>query len=197
MLEAFSLPIVHQTASEETLRDHQNKLSKMRRAQDAWWDFKDISHFGFLLLCSNLSHHIRQMHENGPEDFALPMPLFVDEGLAKAGTSVDLPNWGDVIEGPRAQFCNSKSTPGIQIADFAAFATSRTQWIMAQQKLGAPVKRGDLQFLKTTSGLNILNLPMVALSVENLSREAYEFVLARDRRTKGLESRPKGSSRKR
>ncbi len=196
IFESFSLPIVHQTTSEETLSDHENTLSQLVRTPGSWWDLKDVSHFGFLLLCFNVSRHVLELYQNGPEDFILPMPLIVDEGLAKAGTSIDLPNWGTVIDGPRAQFVSSKETAGIQMADFAAFSISRTQWTMAQQKLGVTVKRGDLELLKTTSGFNILNLPQVPFSIDNLSKEGYEFVLARDRRTKGLSNRPNALPRK-
>jgi len=190
ILESFLLPILHQTASEETLHDHQNTLSKFVKAPGSWWDISDVSHFGFLLLCYNLSRNLHELHKNGPNDFILPMPLFVDEGLAKAGASIPLPNWGSAIDGPTAQFCSSKDNPGIQIADFAAFAISRTQWIIAQQQLGVPIKRGDLEFLKTTSGFNILNLPMVPFSNENLSKDSYEYLLMRDRGIKGLSNRP-------
>jgi len=196
ILEAFSLPILHQTASEETLHDHQNTMSRFIKAPDSWWDISDVSHFGFLLLCHNLSRNLHELHQNGPNDFILPMPLFVDEGLAKAGASIPLPNWGSAIDGPTAHFCNSKDNPGIQIADFAAFAISRTQWIISQQKLGNPIKRGDLQFIKTTSGFNILNLPMVHFSNKNISKESYEYLLMRDRDMKGLPRRPQKSPRK-
>jgi len=197
LFEGFELPIVHQTASEETLRDHPHLISEWRREPGAWWNIKDVSHFGFLFLCSNVSRYIREMNQDHPDEFPLPMPLYVDEGLAKEGAKVDLPNWEDVIEGPQAQFCSSKSVPGIQLADFAAFAISRTQWIMVQQKLGGQLKKGDLEFLKLTSKLNVLNLPNYNFSTENVSQEAYEFLLARDRRIKGLESRPGQSTQKR
>jgi Protein of unknown function (DUF3800) len=121
----------------------------------------------------------------------LPLPAYVDEGLAKAGTCIGLPNWGDVIEGQKVLFCGSRENVGIQIADFAAFAISRTQWITIQQKLGEPVSKGDMLFLKTTARLNVLNLPMVAFSTDNLSRESYEFFLSRDRQEKGLPARPR------
>ena len=124
------------------------------------------------------------------------MPLIVDEGIAKAGVSIDLPNWGSVIAGQKALFSTSKDTPGIQIADFAAFAISRTQWIMAQQRKEASVKRGDLEFLKMTSGLNILNLPMLPFWPNNISKGAYESVLGEGRRMKGLPGRPTASRRK-
>lgn len=190
ILESFSLPIVHQTASEELLHDHERVFSRLVKSPNSRWDIKNVSHLGFLLLCSNLSRYIAELHKQGPKDFILPMPLMVDEGIAKEGGSIDLPNWGSVIAGQKALFSTSKDTPGIQIADFAAFAISRTQWILAQQKIGSPVKRGDLEFLKMTSGLNILNLPMLPFWPNNISKEAYESTLEEDRRMKGLPSRP-------
>ena len=84
------------------------------------WDIHNVDHFGLLLLCSNLFKYIGDLHKKGPRDFDLPMPLIVDEGIAKAGENIELPNWGDRIAGPKAEFRSSKDTPGIQIADFAA-----------------------------------------------------------------------------
>jgi hypothetical protein len=191
LLSRFALPIVHQTVSEETLNDHPGIREKLVRPAGWWWDPANTSHFGFLVLCFNLCAYLRQMNQDTPAEFSLPMPLFVDEGLAAAGTTIGLPGWGDVIEGQRAHFCDSANSPGIQIADFAAFAIARTQWIMVQQRVGRAIKKGDLEFLKTTSDLNLVNLPKVAVSPENISKEAYEFLLSRDRRKKGLPPRPK------
>lgn len=191
IVEQFQLPILHQTVSNETLADHSLAFSQVARADGAWWDIKDIAHFGFLVLCRQLADHLRDFSKEYPEDFKLPMPLFVDEGLSKAGTDVHLPNWGDAIAGPVARFRNSKDLPGIQIADFVAFAISRTQWIMTQQKLGEPPKKGDLLFLETINKFNLLNIPLIPFSKENLSKDAYEFVLSGDRKRKGLSPRPK------
>ena len=191
IFESRSLPVVHQTVSAETLNDHQEIFSRFKPAPGSWWNIKDVSHLSFLFLCSTVSKHLRELSAECPQDFKLPLPTFVDEGIAKAGTSIALPNWGDVIEGQKILFGNSKDRPELQIADFAAFSISRTQWVMAQQKLGKSVSRGDLEFLKTTSNLNILNLPKVAFSIDNISRESFELVLSRDRSEKGLPSRPR------
>ena len=75
ILESFSLPIVHQTASEETLHDHERVFSRLVKAPNSRWDIKNVSHFGFLLLCSNLSRYIAELHKQGPKDFVLPIPL--------------------------------------------------------------------------------------------------------------------------
>ncbi|MFN2099618.1 DUF3800 domain-containing protein [Altererythrobacter sp. MF3-039] len=196
LLDYFQLPVIHQTASEESYADAERFWAKVRKAEGVWWDIKEVSHLGFLMLCHQLARYLRELHQDGPQNFKLPMPLFVDEGLAKAGVDVELPNWGDVIEGPKVQFRESHKTPGIQIADFAAFAISRTQWVMAKQELGSPVKEADLKMLQTTSNMNILNLPKLVMNVENISKKAYEFGLMKDRKNKGLSPRPKSPKRK-
>ena len=194
ILESFSLPIVHQTASEETIHENKNVFANWVKSPTSRWDIHDVSHLGFLKLCSNLSRHIQKLQKQDPKDFKLPLPLVVDEGIAKAGARLDLPNWGSVISGQKAQFSNSKDTPGIQIADFAAFVISRTQWIMAKQEQESSIKRGDLAFLKLTTGLNILNLPELPFWSNHISKQAYESALDEDRRIKGLQVRTTDST---
>jgi hypothetical protein len=186
ILESFSLPIVHQTTSKESLRDYDPVFSRLSKSTNSWWDIKNVSHLGFLLLCSNLFRYISGLRNEGSKDFEAPMALVVDEGIAKAGSNIDLPNWGSVIAMQKVFFSRSVDTPGIQIADFAAFTISRTQWIMAQQKKGQAVKRGDIEFLKMTARLNIINLAMLPFWSRNISQEGYESALEEDRRIKGL-----------
>lgn len=191
IVESFALPIVHQTASAETLNDHRKTLSPFKRLPGSWWDPGNIAHFGLLFLCWNVSQYLKQFGADCPGDFKLPFHTYIDEGLAKAGTSIELPNWGDVFEDQKIMFCKSKDRAELQIADFAAFSISRTQWIMAHQTVGKEVSKGDLEFLRTTSGFNVLNLPKIEFSTDNISRESFEFVLSRDRHEKGLPNRPR------
>ena len=90
-----------------------------------------------------------------------------------------------------AVHANSQDVAGIQIADFAAFTISRTQWTVTQRQLGTPVSRSDEEFLSFGSDLNIVNLPMVPIAKSNLSKESFEFILERDRMNKGLPRKPK------
>lgn len=81
------------------------------------------------MLCSQVSKSVRVLRARGPQDFDLPFPLFADEGILPAGRDRALPNWADLIEGSKVRFRNSADGPGLQLADFAAFAINRTQWI--------------------------------------------------------------------
>jgi hypothetical protein len=66
IMESFALPVIHQTASAETLNDHHQTLSQLQRAPGAWWDIKNIDHFGFLLLCSNVSKYLQITRKVSP-----------------------------------------------------------------------------------------------------------------------------------
>lgn len=185
-----TLPIVHVTTSQETLNDHTEFFERHRAKPNQFWNFS-VPHFGFLRMCVEVADYVREMREDGHPDFKNPLPMFADEGLAVAGASIPLPNWEDVIAGPSVNFATSQEIAGIQIADFAAFTITRTQWIVVQRELGTPVSRAEEEFLSYGAGLNIVNLPKYAASKINLSKDSYEFFLERDRVAKGLPRKPR------
>ena len=188
-LTSMTLPIVHVTTSQETLNDHSGSIGQWRFKPNQFWK-TSIPHLGFLRLCMEVSDYVREMREDGHPDFDGTLPLISDEGLAAEGRSVPLPNWGDVISGPTVKFARSQDVAGIQIADFAAFTISRTQWIIVQRQMGTPLSRSDEEFLSYGSGLNIVNLPMVEVVETELSKESYELLLQQDRATKGMAKKP-------
>ncbi|MGM0743177.1 MAG: DUF3800 domain-containing protein [Pseudomonadota bacterium] len=183
------LPIVHVTTSQETLNDHAETVGRFRADPKQFWNMS-VPHIGFLRMCIEVADYVREMREDGHPDFKNPLPVFADEGLAVAGVSIRLPNWEDVIAGPLVNFAASQDVAGIQIADFAAFTIARTQWTVAQRKLGTPVSRSDEEFLTYGSGLNVVNLPKMAVAKSNLSKDSHEFILERDRVSKGLLRKP-------
>lgn len=192
LMEGFSLPIVHQTVSEQTLDDHPDFRRSLDGERAGDWKLDDISHFGLLLLCSTVSKHVREMKAAGPREFDLPFPLYVDEGLMPAGCDRKLPNWSDVIEGPRACFRRSTDVPGIQLADFAAFVITRAQWAAVNRTPRPAFELAEEVILRAAAGLNILNLPMRRTTSDELGRDSYEGWLAEDRKAKGLPPRPPG-----
>ena len=107
-----------------------------------------------------------------------------------AGGERKLMNWSDVIEGPTACFCRSTDRPGIQLADFASFIITRSQWIAARRNPGSAFGKADELILRAAARLNILNLPMRLTTQGELGRGSFEEWLAVDRAAKGLPSRP-------
>lgn len=189
LMGSFDLPVIHITTSEETLLDHAETWARLKLKEGEWWNLADISHLGFLRLCSVVARYLRRFCQDAPDEFSFPMPLFVDEGLMKAGGKAGLPNWGDVFRGPRAEFCRSSEVPGIQLADFAAFSLTRSQWITVKHETGRPVSDSEREFLRTTSQLNVLNLAWIQVQDNEFGRERYEEILSADRIEKGLSPR--------
>ena len=190
VLAKFDLPVIYQTASKSTILDHPKVFYGVIKKPGQFWDIKDVSHFGLLFLCHQISIYFSYLKENYPSDFPAPLRAYVDEGIAKEGATVGLPNWGESILGKRLLFRRSVDSPGLQLADFAAFSISRTQWIAARQKKGEPVTKADQHIMNISRKLNVFNLERVQIDPESFSREDYEHILIRDRVAKGLSRRP-------
>ncbi|WP_312367026.1 DUF3800 domain-containing protein [Ensifer sp.] len=186
VMSKLALPIVHQTVNDFTMLDHPQSQYPNRVGD---WDLENLSQLALLMLCSGVTHHIRSMRDQGPEDFSLPFPLFVDEGIIPAGRERALPNWGDVIQGPRVSFRKSSELAGLQLADFAAFIISRSQWIAVKRSPG-PISQADQVILKAGAGLNILNLPFQKVTPETFGKEEYEAWQSASRISKGLAPQP-------
>jgi len=186
VMSKLGLPIVHQTVSDFTMLDHPQREIPGRVGD---WDLENLSQLALLMLCSGVFHHVTTMRDRSPKDFTLPFPLFVDEGIMPAGRERALPNWADVIEGPRASFRKSSELAGLQLADFAAFIISRSQWIAVKRSTGF-ISKSDEVILKAASRLNILNLPFMKVTPDTFGKEAYEDSQAASRVSKGLTPRP-------
>lgn len=189
-MEAFSLPVIHQTVSDYTLADHPKSKLACEGARAGEWKLDRLDHFGLLSLCSQVSRHLLKLRSQCPEDFNLPMPLFVDEGVLATGRERTLPNWGAVIEGPKACFRSSSDLPGLQLADFAAFVITRSQWLIVKRKVRPAFEAGEAVILRAASVLNIMNLPVRTANSAELGRSSYESWMEEDRDAKGLARRP-------
>lgn len=185
-MSALGLPVLHQTVTDFTMLDHQDIPLNTRSGE---WKLDDHSHLGLLMLCSQVSQHIRTMKQESPQDFELPFPLYVDQGIMPAGGERALPNWQDVIEGPTALFRDSAAIAGLQLADFAAFVINRSQWIAVTRRPG-PIRKAEEAILQAAAGLNILNLPFHRVAPEEFGKESYEEWQSVHRVAKGLTPRP-------
>ena len=190
VFEAFQLPVVFQTVSRSLFSDHAELFSRTKLKPGQFWDIKSIPHLGLLLTCFQISRYFDCLQKKGPHDFPQPLPAYADEGLAKAGAEVSLPNWGRAIQGRKLTFQRSLDTPGLQLADFAAFSISRTQWLAAKQEKGTPISEADKHIMAISGRLNLLNLDMVSIDPVSFSRDDYEDYLSRDRAEKGLPKWP-------
>lgn len=186
----FRMPVIFQTVSPSTFSDHPEFFSGVKARPGQFWNVTDIAHFGLLVTCFHISRYFGYLKSEYPSDFPGPLPAYVDEGLAKSGAEIDLPNWEHAIRDRKLSFQRSVDNPGLQLADFAAFSISRAQWVAAQQPSGTPLNRGDRHIMNISGQLNVFNLDQVVIDPANFSREDYELFLRRDRAAKGLTEYP-------
>lgn len=182
IFEEFQLPIFFQTCSPELLSELRPKIGVVPKIR--FLDLKRHDHFALLFLL----FQVRRFVGEHKQHFRRPLPVVIDEGLAKAGVVLQLPRWVDTFQKGRVEFRKSHECPFLQLADFAAFAISRGQWLLGKGDL----KPRDIRFLEIVSAgrLCIINLPSVAISPDSHTADDYDKYLKQDRRAKGLPDEP-------
>lgn len=189
ILTKFSLPVFYQTWSEEFANDirHTNLLeTKIGN----FWDFSKIPHFGLFRLLLQIKEKLPELRRVSG-DFQEEFQLTIDQGLAKEGREVVTPILAPGILKPNLIFEDSKKSPGLQLADFAAFVISKSQWIQFKKKPGKKFSDADRHIIELASSLNHWTLDVVSVDEESSSGEGLEFYMKRDRMDKGLRPKPK------
>lgn len=183
LFRAFDLPIFFQTMSAAFLTELSTRVN-IQQQKAGWFSLQNVDHVGLLLLLAQVREFLRS---NGLPN-RLPLHVVVDEGLVKAGGSVTVPAWADLFADGKLNFCASHEEVRIQLADFAAFSIARTQWLLASKKR----KPRDELFLRSIGfeGLNVVNLPQIAVNLGEFTMESYEELLGEDRLLKGLPENP-------
>lgn len=184
IFERFQLPILFQTSSPEFLSEIRSKFQLDQKI--GFLDMRRHDHFALVFLL----FRVRRFMQEHKHHFERPLPVIVDEGLVKAGSSLKLPWWGDVFEQRQIDFRRSHECEFLQLADFAAFAVGRTQWLLGKGAL----KPRDIRFLKTVSAerLSVIHMPAVEVIPEHHTTADYDEYLRSDRRAKGLPDDPTG-----
>jgi hypothetical protein len=189
IFEKFQLPIFFQTSSPEFYAEIQPRLSPALRDSPriGLFDVRRHDHFALLYLLFQIERFMLEYKQH----FRNPLPVTIDEGIAKAGVAVEFPGWTHCFQGGRVEFCRSHECPFLQLADFAAFAIARVQWLSGRGNL----KPHDIEFLRMTSAgrLYIMNLARVPVVPETHTTAAYDQFLKRDRLAKGLPETPPSS----
>jgi hypothetical protein len=117
-------------------------------------------------------------------DFATPAYVVLDEGFRPAGRAIQVGSLGSAFQRNSIYTASSSDFCPVQLADFAAFCISRTQWLMAKERRSP----ADDAFLKIIASLrlNVTNLPETVADLATWTPRDYERCIDDDRRAKGL-----------
>lgn len=183
IFKSFQIPVFYQTLSPEFMRELKARgFPAVGRV--GFLDLANHEHLALLSLLIQVKNFILANRKYIPRE----IPVFVDEGMKKSGTTLTIPSYRGVYEGGEIRYAKSHENPFLQLADFAAFAIGRTQWLLGQGKL----KDRDRRFLQIVSPLHecIMNLPKFHINLDKLTTEIYDAMLIADRRAKGLPDYP-------
>ena len=187
---SYNLLVFYQTWSKEFKSDHKEFIEAVKEFDREFWDMESVAHFGLILLLVRLKEGMRELRKS-TKDFNECFQVYIDEGIAKAGSSIQIPLKGQDIFEQNLYFDSSKNNFGIQIADFLAFIISRSQWLMMKKKAGNEFSEADRHILSINSKLNHWTLGLIKVNEATFSKEGLEFLMMRDRQNKGLLPVPK------
>jgi hypothetical protein len=191
IVEGFSLPVFYQTWSKESKNDHRLTFKSYEKLQVDFWNLQRVDHYGLILLLIRTRKGIEELRNITKGDFDESFQIYVDEGIAKSGSSFKVPCESESVFEEKLNFVSSKSNLGIQIADFAAFVISRSQWLMFKKKEGTGFSKADKHILSINEKLNHWSLEFCKVDERSFSRELLESFLMRDRQNKKLTPIPK------
>jgi len=183
LFQSFQLPIIFQTCSLEYCSEIHARFPAISGRFD-FLDNDDHEHLGLHFLLFRVHEFVREHKEHFPRT----LPVFVDEGLAKADAVLRLPHFASTMEDGLVRFQKSHKRPFLQLADFAAFVIARQQWLAARGNLNTL----DREFLQIVDPrrLCVINLPSGSIPATSMSSQAYDELLKVDRRAKGLPEEP-------
>jgi hypothetical protein len=155
LFETYRFPIISQTLDP----DNQTYQEFQRRFPERVGPFR-MRRPGDVALLMLLARAKWFLKEQGVTP-ATAARVFIDEGFMKDGRTVELHSFAEAFDGGLLCFADSRRVPHIQLADFAAFALNRTQWLLGKPSL-SPVDEALAQILSPVSW-NYVNIRHVAL----------------------------------
>lgn len=182
LFQRLQIPILYQTSSPGFLKEAKDIFKVKGRFGNL--DFDRHEHFSlFMLLCK-----VKEFLKENTKHFGSPLPVIVDAGMMKVGAEIKFENWRKYFTNGSVSFADSKSMTFIQLADFAAFVISRTQWLVARGNLNEI----DIEFIRIVSAnkLQLINLPLATIDPRNNTTAEYDRILKEDRLRKGLSGKP-------
>jgi hypothetical protein len=178
----YMFPVIVQTLSAENLAEMSQRESgcDLFRGKVGVFDMTNPADAAlFLLLC-----RVKWFLAENRSEFALPAYVVLDEGFRPAGRAIQVGNLGAMFHDKSIYTARSSEFCPVQLADFAVFCISRTQWLMTKQRRSL----ADDAFLRIIARvrLNTINLPETPADLATWKPSDYEKEIDEDRRGKGL-----------
>lgn len=139
-----------------------------------------------------LLFRIKAFLRDNASEYPAPAYIVLDEGFRPADRAIEVLGCSEQFYKSSIFTASSSVFSPIQLADFAAFCISRTQWLLTKPKRSAV----DDAFMRIMAPLrlNVLNLPEVSANIKTWTPQDYERFIDDDRISKSLQPKTKRHS---
>jgi len=181
IFELYMFPVLVQTFSESDLTDMHARAGFPPKVGVFDLHQPPDASLLFLLL------QVRRFLAAHASEYPAPAYVVLDEGFRPADRAIEIPSFRQHFHRSSIFTARSSEFRALQLADFAAFCVSRTQWLLTKDKRS----KVDEEFMEIMAGLrlNILNLPEVSIDRQSWTPQDYERIIDEDRIQKGLSPR--------
>lgn len=181
IFESYMFPVIVQTLSETDLNELHSRASIPKTL--GAFNMSKPSDASLLLLL----FQVRRFLSEHSSEYPIPAFVILDEGFRQADRAIEIPSFREHFHMSSVYTAKSAEFHAIQLADFAAFCVSRTQWLLTKEKRS----KVDDEFMEIMAGLrlNIINLPELSIDLKTWTPRDYERTLDQDRIEKGMKPR--------
>jgi hypothetical protein len=185
IFELYMFPVLVQTFSESDLADIYSRASFPPKL--GVFDLHQPSDASLLFLLLR----VRRFLSEHSSEYPVPAYVVLDEGFRPADRAIEIPTFRQHFHRSSIFTCRSSEFCALQLADFAAFCVSRTQWLLTKDKRS----KVDAEFMEIVAGLrlNILDLPEATIDLQSWTPQDYEQITDEDRIGKGLKPRERNA----
>ena len=182
IFSANRYPMLVQTFSPANIREHQELISSFRSF--GTFEMTNPADLSLVILLWQLRCYFAE----NKSLFSRPTLVFLDEGRFKARMAVRLAPLLDFAAYQALFVRSSEDIYFLQLADFAAFALNRMQWILAKEE--RTDKDMALMQILDEAHFNPINIPTIDVDLSTWSNKDFEAFHANDRTAKGLSPVP-------
>jgi Protein of unknown function (DUF3800) len=173
------LPVIVQTISPNNVADQRELLAGLPRMAGVF-DLQNPGDLAFVRLLMR----VREFVARHASAFHKPVLSLVDEGRFQAGMAVQVGDCLDFAHQKALFFASSHASPLIQLADFAAYAMNKMQWLLAKAERSTL----DIRLLEILQEADFQGIDMVPIGggLDGWTTADFDRVHEEVRRQEGL-----------
>lgn len=161
----FSIPCVVNTWSPNHYKKNNISIKEIPNLE--FFDKSNYEHFAFYIA---LLKSVKYVCQNN----LVPVTIFCDEGMKRAGSTVELSILKNIAESSAIHFESSARNIYLQIADFAAYCFNRQQMFINKDVKSST----DIRIMRSIEklGFHYMDVEYIRANLKQLDSEIYDYI---------------------